>query len=96
MKRFENGFQIEDVAIGQPDGKAAKAGQRVTVQYTGRLQSNGKVFDTSKGKGFTFRLGEAQSRTASSIVVILPERACLWAAVHAQHTSCLPVQVWAR
>ncbi len=24
MRRFENGFVIEDVAIGQPDGKLAK------------------------------------------------------------------------
>ena len=33
VRRFENGFQIEDVALGQPaDSPAAQSGQRVTVQ----------------------------------------------------------------
>lgn len=58
MRRYENGFEIEDVAMGRPDGKLAKAGKRVFVQYKGRLQKNGKVFDQTKGKPFAFRLGE--------------------------------------
>ena len=43
---------------GAPDGKVAKQGKRVQVRYTGRLQSNGKVFDKTKGSAtFSFRLG---------------------------------------
>ena len=62
VRRFANGFQIEEVAMGQPaSGRAAKAGERVTVAYTGRLQSTGRLFDKSKGsKGFTFSLGARQ------------------------------------
>ena len=56
IKRYANGFEVHDLAIGQPDGKAAQAGQRVTVEYVGSLQKNGKVFDQSKS--FAFRLGE--------------------------------------
>ena len=55
IKRYANGFEVHDLAIGQPDGKAAQAGQRVTVEYIGSLQKNGKVFDQSKS--FAFRLG---------------------------------------
>ena len=57
VRSFPNGFIMEDVAMGQPDGKLAKAGKRVRVKYTGRLAKNGKVFDSSDSKGFTFRLG---------------------------------------
>ena len=36
-----------------------QAGKRVKVRYVGRLASNGKVFDQTKGnKSFAFRLGE--------------------------------------
>ena len=47
---------MHDLAIGQPDGKAAQAGQKVTVEYVGSLQKTGKVFD--QAKSFGFRLGE--------------------------------------
>ena len=43
---------------GPPAGKLAKAGTKVLVHYTGRLKSNGKVFDKSSGKPFAFRLGQ--------------------------------------
>ncbi len=43
---------------GRPDGKLAKAGKKVLMRYVGKLKSNGKVFDETKGnKTFTFRLG---------------------------------------
>ncbi|EFJ53031.1 hypothetical protein VOLCADRAFT_55081, partial [Volvox carteri f. nagariensis] len=48
---------IEDVSFGNPHGKLAKPGQKVLVRYTGRLKSNGKVFDKSGQKPFQFRLG---------------------------------------
>lgn len=41
--------------MGQPEGKLAKAGQKVVVKYVGKLEKNGKVFD--QNKSFTFRLG---------------------------------------
>lgn len=55
VRRWENGFEIEELRLGRPDGKLAKAGKVVTVSYVGRLQSTGKVFDSSKK--FNFRLG---------------------------------------
>eukprot|EP00195_Chlamydomonas_chlamydogama_P005861 CAMPEP_0202904994 /NCGR_PEP_ID=MMETSP1392-20130828/32009_1 /ASSEMBLY_ACC=CAM_ASM_000868 /TAXON_ID=225041 /ORGANISM="Chlamydomonas chlamydogama, Strain SAG 11-48b" /LENGTH=452 /DNA_ID=CAMNT_0049592893 /DNA_START=45 /DNA_END=1403 /DNA_ORIENTATION=- len=57
VRRWENGFEIEEVKMGNANGKLAKAGKRVLVQYVGRLKSNGKVFDKSSGKPFSFRLG---------------------------------------
>ena len=57
VKRWPNGFSIEELEIGRPDGKLAKPGKRVSVRYTGKLES-GKIFDSTKGaRGFTFRLG---------------------------------------
>jgi len=57
-KEYANGFIINDVTMGDPSGKLAKSGKRVAVRYTGRLQKNGKVFDSTKGnKTFSFRLG---------------------------------------
>ena len=58
VRKYENGFQVEDLAMGQPDGPLAKPGQKVFVKYRGSL-TNGKVFDETKGKStFGFRLGE--------------------------------------
>jgi FKBP-type peptidyl-prolyl cis-trans isomerase FkpA len=44
---------------GGGDGAAAKAGDRVTVHYTGTL-TNGATFDSSRDRGqpFTFPLGQ--------------------------------------
>jgi hypothetical protein len=58
VKRYENGFEIHSVKMGDPQGKLAKAGKQVKVRYVGRLKSNGKEFDKSGNKPFTFRLGE--------------------------------------
>ena len=51
-----SGLKYEDVVIG--NGEAAKAGQTVTVHYTGWL-TDGKKFDSSKDRGqpFSFPLG---------------------------------------
>jgi FK506-binding nuclear protein len=57
VRRFANGFEIEDVKLGSATGKVAKAGKKVVVKYVGRLK-NGTIFDQTKGnKTFTFRLG---------------------------------------
>ncbi|KAK9864648.1 hypothetical protein WJX84_000910 [Apatococcus fuscideae] len=60
VRKFENGFQIEDLVMGQPDGPLAKPGQKVFVKYRGTLM-NGKCFDETKGKAtFGFRLGTGE------------------------------------
>jgi FKBP-type peptidyl-prolyl cis-trans isomerase len=52
-------LQVEEIKLG--DGAEAKAGQRVSVHYTGWL-TNGKKFDSSKDRGrpFEFVLGAGQ------------------------------------
>ena len=57
VQKWENGFEIERLHVGKPDGKLAKPGKKVIVKYKGTL-SSGKVFDETKGnKTFSFRLG---------------------------------------
>lgn len=57
VRRFSNGFEIEDVSMGAASGKLAKPGKRVSVRYVGRLK-NGRIFDQTKGRStFNFRLG---------------------------------------
>jgi FK506-binding nuclear protein len=56
-RKFDNGMEVINLGAGKPDGKVALPGKRVSMQYTGRLKANGKVFDASKGKAFVFRLG---------------------------------------
>ena len=58
IRRYPNGFEVIVLTRGAPDAKVAKPGKRVQVRYTGRLQTNGKVFDKTKGSAtFSFRLG---------------------------------------
>lgn len=54
-----SGLQYIDQVVGT--GDTAKAGQTVSVHYTGWL-TNGKKFDSSvdRGQPFTFRLGVGQ------------------------------------
>ena len=48
---------IEDITVGS--GDEAKAGQEVTVHYTGWLLDGGQKFDSSKDRNqpFSFPLG---------------------------------------
>jgi FKBP-type peptidyl-prolyl cis-trans isomerase len=57
VKKFENGFEIHSTKMGDPHGKLAKSGKKVSVKYVGRLKT-GKVFDKTDKKPFQFRLGE--------------------------------------
>lgn len=58
IKKFENGFIVENVSMGDPAGKLAKGGKKVVVKYVGKLAKTGKIFDQTKGnKTFSFRLG---------------------------------------
>ncbi len=53
-----SGLQYEDTVVGT--GAEAKAGQRVSVHYTGWLYSDGtagKKFDSSKDRGQPFKFG---------------------------------------
>ena len=53
-----HGVLIDDLKIGS--GPIATNGNRVAVNYIGKLKSNGKVFDASKKKPFVFRLGKGE------------------------------------
>ncbi|HEY0721494.1 MAG TPA: FKBP-type peptidyl-prolyl cis-trans isomerase [Gammaproteobacteria bacterium] len=55
----DSGLKIDDLVSG--DGAEAKAGQQVTVHYTGWL-TNGNKFDSSKDRNdpFSFKLGAGQ------------------------------------
>jgi len=55
-RSLSGGVKVVDVLPGK--GEEAKPGKRVSVYYTGRLQSNNKTFDSLlKGKPFKFSLG---------------------------------------
>lgn len=55
-----NGLEIEIISEG--DGEPLKNGDIVSVHYTGKLKSNGKVFDSSYdvGSPFEFPLGKGR------------------------------------
>lgn len=54
LQNGKAGLKFMDIVKG--DGKASVPGKRVSVNYIGKLE-NGKVFDQSRGRPFTFRLG---------------------------------------
>lgn len=58
MRTMPSGLQIIDVKTN-PESLTAQAGDTVWVHYTGKLQSNGKVFDSSltRGQPIDFPLG---------------------------------------
>ena len=50
------GVKLDDKKLGV--GPAAKKGDRVDMRYIGKLEKDGKVFDSNKkGKPFSFKLG---------------------------------------
>lgn len=61
LRTYPNGLIIEELSMGKPDGKRAISGKKVKVHYIGKLQKNGKIFDSNVGKApFQFRLGIGQ------------------------------------
>ncbi|KAI9070953.1 hypothetical protein K1719_047079 [Acacia pycnantha] len=61
LRTFPNGLVVEELSMGQPDGKKATAGKQVSVAYIGKLQKTGKTFDSNIGRApFKFRLGIGQ------------------------------------
>ncbi|XP_010532259.1 PREDICTED: peptidyl-prolyl cis-trans isomerase FKBP53 [Tarenaya hassleriana] len=60
-RTYPNGLIVEELVMGKPDGKRASPGKQVSVRYIGKLQKNGKIFDSNIGKApFKFRLGVGQ------------------------------------
>jgi len=57
-RMWKNGLVTHDLVIGK--GAQVKPGHEIKVQYIGRLVTNGKVFDQSRGKPFGFKLGAGQ------------------------------------
>jgi FKBP-type peptidyl-prolyl cis-trans isomerase len=57
----DSGLKYEEVKIGE--GDEAKAGDKVSVLYTGRFADSGEVFDASErhgGKPHVFQIGYGQ------------------------------------
>lgn len=54
--------------MGNAEGRLAKPGLKVVVRYTGCLEKSGKVFDSSKPKGFNFRLGALAPKRKQALV----------------------------
>ncbi|XP_042067100.1 peptidyl-prolyl cis-trans isomerase FKBP53-like [Salvia splendens] len=50
VRTFSNGLVIEELAMGRPNGKRASPGKKVSVHYIGKLQKNGKIFDSNVRK----------------------------------------------
>ncbi|GER35022.1 peptidyl-prolyl cis-trans isomerase [Striga asiatica] len=61
VRTFSNGLVVEEIAMGNPAGKRATHGKKVSVRYIGKLKKNDKIFDSNVGKSpFKFRLGIGQ------------------------------------
>ncbi|XP_071711186.1 peptidyl-prolyl cis-trans isomerase FKBP53-like [Rutidosis leptorrhynchoides] len=61
VRTFPNGLVIEEIQMGKPNGKRADNGKKISMRYIGKLQKNGKIFDSNIGKApFKFRLGVGQ------------------------------------
>ncbi|KPI39279.1 uncharacterized protein AB675_5270 [Cyphellophora attinorum] len=57
--RTVQGITIDDRKVGT--GPLAKKGSHLSMRYIGKLESNGKVFDSNKtGKPFSFTLGKGE------------------------------------
>lgn len=57
-KKLANGLEITTLKEGS--GREAKNGDRVFVKYLGKLTKNGKVFDKSLDRPFSFGLGRRE------------------------------------
>ncbi|KAG7548828.1 FKBP-type peptidyl-prolyl cis-trans isomerase domain [Arabidopsis suecica] len=55
-----NGYKLEELVKGKPDGKKAVPGARISVRYIGKLQKNGKIFVDYSKTPFEFILGSGE------------------------------------
>lgn len=59
VRTLSNGLVIEQLALGEQEGKIAAIGKKVKVYYTGMLKESGHVFDSNVGNSpYKFRLGD--------------------------------------
>ncbi|XP_027159279.1 peptidyl-prolyl cis-trans isomerase FKBP43-like [Coffea eugenioides] len=59
VRTLSNGLVIEELALGEQEGKIAAIGKKVKVYYTGMLKESGHVFDSNVGNSpYKFRLGD--------------------------------------
>ncbi|KAM6584665.1 hypothetical protein CsatB_011667 [Cannabis sativa] len=57
VRSLQNGLIIEELELGEPDGKVAVSGKRISVHYVGKLK-NGEVVDSNVDSDpYKFRLG---------------------------------------
>ena len=60
IRRFSNGYVIENLAYGPEEGPVVSEGKSVSIKYEGRLK-DGTVFDKTKGTHyFTFEYGKGE------------------------------------
>lgn len=60
IRRFSNGYIIENLHFGPETGDVTAPGKKVTIKYVGKLEG-GKVFDETRGdKTFTFKYGAGE------------------------------------
>ncbi|KAF8018698.1 hypothetical protein BT93_H3560 [Corymbia citriodora subsp. variegata] len=61
VRKLPNGLTIEELEIGNPDGKVVAPGKKISVHYVGKFMENGLVFDSNiSGKPLKFRLGSGE------------------------------------
>ena len=59
IRRFSNGFVIENLSYGNEEGQVVLPGKKVTIKYKGWLK-DGKMFDENQGTGFSFCYGQGE------------------------------------
>nr|XP_011469128.1 PREDICTED: peptidyl-prolyl cis-trans isomerase FKBP43 isoform X2 [Fragaria vesca subsp. vesca] len=61
VRTFPSGLHIEELEAGEPDGKVATSGKKITVHYVGKLKENGGVVELRDGSAPSkFRLGRGR------------------------------------
>ncbi|XP_030552004.2 LOW QUALITY PROTEIN: peptidyl-prolyl cis-trans isomerase FKBP43 [Rhodamnia argentea] len=61
VRKLPNGLTIEELEIGNPDGKVVAPGKKISIHYVGKFMDNGRVFDsTIGGKPLKLCLGSGE------------------------------------
>ncbi|XP_050386092.1 peptidyl-prolyl cis-trans isomerase FKBP43 [Argentina anserina] len=61
VRTFPSGLHIEELEAGEPDGKIATSGKKITVHYVGKLKENAGVVESCDcGPLLKFRLGRGR------------------------------------
>ncbi|XP_074319599.1 peptidyl-prolyl cis-trans isomerase FKBP53-like [Silene latifolia] len=60
-RTYSNGLIVEEIEMGNPTGKRASPGKKISVRYIGKLKKTGEIFDSNIGRSpLKFRLGVGQ------------------------------------